>query len=107
MNHEKKDGGSKKQRMPDVLPVGEPLPVVLPIPNVRGDRKAKPGQPPLRAKPRQEIQSKDVGIACKRCGCRHHATLDVRRVRDGRIRRRRECRHCTLQFVTFEAAEPD
>lgn len=44
------------------------------------------------------------GIACPRCGCRHFFTTHTEPLRDGRIRRRKECRHCGRKIVTFEAA---
>ncbi|MCX7670277.1 MAG: hypothetical protein N2439_09420 [Anaerolineae bacterium] len=43
------------------------------------------------------------GIACPRCGCRHFKTTHTEPLRDGRIRRRKVCRHCGRKIVTFEA----
>ena len=48
------------------------------------------------------ISPGDRGIACRRCGCRHHQVIYSRRRRDGSIARRRECRHCGHQFLTRE-----
>ena len=43
-----------------------------------------------------------IGIACPQCGCRHFYTTHTEPLRDGRIRRRKECRHCGHRIVTFE-----
>jgi len=51
-----------------------------------------------------ERPSKDeLGIRCPRCGCRHFKTTNTEPLRDGRIRRRKLCRHCGRKVVTFEA----
>ena len=42
------------------------------------------------------------GITCSQCGCRHFYTTHTEPLRDGRIRRRKECRHCGRKIVTFE-----
>ncbi|MBA2224585.1 NrdR family transcriptional regulator [Thermogemmata fonticola] len=51
------------------------------------------------------------GLVCPRCGCRHFKTTHTEPLRDGRIRRRKTCRHCGRKIVTFEAtpapARPD
>lgn len=44
----------------------------------------------------------DVGIACPRCGCRQLKTTHTRHVREGMIRRYKECRHCERKIVTVE-----
>ncbi len=46
----------------------------------------------------------DMGICCPRCGCRHFKTTNTEPLRDGRIRRRKTCRHCGRKLVTFEAS---
>ena len=43
------------------------------------------------------------GIECPACGCRHFFTTHTEPMRDGRIRRRKECRHCGRKLVTYEA----
>ncbi len=43
------------------------------------------------------------GIECPSCGCRHFYTTHTEPLRDGRIRRRKECRHCGRKIVTHEA----
>jgi transcriptional regulator NrdR family protein len=43
------------------------------------------------------------GIECPQCGCRHFNTTHTEPLRDGRIRRRKECRHCGRKLVTYEA----
>jgi transcriptional regulator NrdR family protein len=45
---------------------------------------------------------KDRGIACPQCGCRHFYTTNTEPLRDGRIRRRKVCRHCGRKIVTHE-----
>lgn len=42
------------------------------------------------------------GIPCPRCGCRHFYTTHTEPLRDGRIRRRKTCRHCGRRIVTYE-----
>lgn len=44
-----------------------------------------------------------VGIACPQCGCRHFYTTHTEPLRDGRIRRRKVCRHCGRKLLTFES----
>lgn len=45
------------------------------------------------------------GIECLTCGCRHFYTTHTEPLRDGRIRRRKICRHCGRRIVTFEASD--
>lgn len=45
------------------------------------------------------------GIECPKCGCRHFFTTHTEPLRDGRIRRRKICRHCGRRIVTFEASD--
>ena len=47
-----------------------------------------------------------MGIECPQCGCRHFYTTHTEPLRDGRIRRRKECRHCGRKLVTYEAPQP-
>jgi transcriptional regulator NrdR family protein len=42
------------------------------------------------------------GIRCPQCGCRHFKTTHTEPLHDGRIRRRKHCRHCGRKIVTFE-----
>jgi transcriptional regulator NrdR family protein len=42
------------------------------------------------------------GICCPRCGCRHFYTTHTEPLRDGRVRRRKVCRHCGRKMLTFE-----
>lgn len=44
----------------------------------------------------------DRGIECPRCGCRHFETTHTQPMHDGRIRRRKRCRHCQHRIVTYE-----
>lgn len=45
-----------------------------------------------------------AGIACPQCGCRHFYTTHTEPLRDGRIRRRKVCRHCGRKLLTFESS---
>jgi transcriptional regulator NrdR family protein len=42
------------------------------------------------------------GLECPHCGCRHFYTTHTEPLRDGRIRRRKVCRHCGRKVVTYE-----
>jgi len=46
----------------------------------------------------------DRGLECPHCGCRHFYTTHTEPLRDGRIRRRKVCRHCGRKIVTYETA---
>ncbi len=52
---------------------------------------------------RVQPQSSVRGIECPKCGCRYFYTTHTEPLRDGRIRRRKECRHCGRKIVTFES----
>lgn len=45
------------------------------------------------------------GIVCPKCGCRHFVTTHTEPLTDGRIRRRKVCRHCGRKVVTFESPQ--
>lgn len=49
------------------------------------------------------IPRSERGICCPKCGCRHFDTTHTEPLRDGRIRRRKTCRHCGRRVVTQEA----
>jgi transcriptional regulator NrdR family protein len=49
-------------------------------------------------------QSFSSGIRCPQCGCCHFYTTHTEPLRDGRIRRRKQCRHCGRRIVTYEVA---
>lgn len=42
------------------------------------------------------------GLECPRCGCGHFEVVETRPAPGGRIRRRRECRHCGWRITTLE-----
>jgi len=42
------------------------------------------------------------GIECPRCGCQHFIVVYTRPHKESRIMRKRECRHCGRQIVTYE-----
>jgi len=43
------------------------------------------------------------GLVCTECGCRHFWVIYTRTAPDGRVIRRRECRHCGRRITTVEA----
>jgi hypothetical protein len=43
-----------------------------------------------------------LGLRCARCGCRHFWVTHTEPATGGRIRRRRQCRHCRRRIVTYE-----
>jgi transcriptional regulator NrdR family protein len=53
------------------------------------------------------MSSDDKGLICRDCGCRHFYTTHTEPLKDGRIRRRRECRHCGRKVVTMELPSVD
>lgn len=62
---------------------------------------------PIHGEPRKPRRitgnTTDAGIVCRRCACRQFFTTHTERLTDGRIRRRRTCRHCGYKLVTYEA----
>jgi len=46
----------------------------------------------------------EVGIRCRRCGCRHLRVLYTRPTIKGRLLRRRECRNCGYRMTTYETS---
>ena len=42
------------------------------------------------------------GLECRNCGCRHFRVVYTRRARNGKLIRRRECRHCGKRLTTIE-----
>jgi transcriptional regulator NrdR family protein len=49
------------------------------------------------------VSRDQLGIACPTCGCRHFDTTHTEPLRDGRIRRRKVCRHCGRKVLTYES----
>ncbi|RPI81170.1 MAG: hypothetical protein EHM42_09725 [Planctomycetaceae bacterium] len=49
-----------------------------------------------------EQPDEPVGIVCRQCGCADLRVWRTRRMRGGRIRRERVCRHCGKRTVTTE-----
>ncbi len=44
-----------------------------------------------------------IGIRCPKCHCQHFSEVaDTRPAPKNRIRRKRRCRNCSTEFVTFE-----
>ena len=46
--------------------------------------------------------TEELGLECRKCGCRHFLVIYTRRAFGGRIVRRRECRHCGKRMTTLE-----
>jgi hypothetical protein len=44
---------------------------------------------------------RDVGLVCRKCGCREFRVLYIRRIPDG-IRRLKQCRYCGKRRMTIE-----
>jgi len=44
------------------------------------------------------------GLVCRACGCQHFRVVYTRPTWNGRIMRRRECRHCGKRMTTWERA---
>lgn len=42
------------------------------------------------------------GFICPRCGCRHFIVIYTRPLSDAKILRKRECRYCKRQMMTYE-----
>lgn len=42
------------------------------------------------------------GLICPRCGCGHFKVIYTRAKLDGKLMRRRKCRHCGRRVTTFE-----
>ena len=42
------------------------------------------------------------GLVCRKCGCRHFCVIYTRPAPDGKVTRRRECRHCGKRMTTIE-----
>lgn len=53
----------------------------------------------------EETPKPERGIACPKCGCRHLLTTNTERLSNGRIRRRKVCRHCGKKLVTTESVD--
>jgi hypothetical protein len=62
------------------------------------------GRPPACAPADRLKLSEKRGLDCPRCGCKHFHVLYTRAVLGGRIRRRRECRHCGRRITTHEVS---
>ncbi len=60
-------------------------------------KPAKPSAPPA--------PSSESGLRCRDCGCRELRVIYMRKAPLGRVRRRRECRHCGKRTTTYESEE--
>ena len=47
-------------------------------------------------------KSDDRGLTCRHCGCKHFRVVYTRAARDGKVIRRRACRHCGARITTWE-----
>ncbi len=57
-----------------------------------------------KVKPNSDEQR---GITCRRCEGSHFQVIYTRKVRGGRIMRRRECRYCGQRVTTWESIRYD
>jgi transcriptional regulator NrdR family protein len=46
--------------------------------------------------------TEERGLVCRGCGCRHFRVVYTRAIIRGRVKRRRECRHCGRRLTTIE-----
>ena len=53
------------------------------------------------------ISEEQRGITCRRCGGSRFHVIYTRKVRGGRIMRRRECRCCGQRVTTWESIRYD
>ena len=49
-----------------------------------------------------KTSQEQLGLECRRCGCKHFRVLYTRASQGGQIKRRRECRHCGKRITTWE-----
>jgi transcriptional regulator NrdR family protein len=61
----------------------------------------------MRAKKKPVPAEPTKGLVCPKCECRHFHVVEVSPLPEGKIRRRRECRHCGFRISTTEAAAND
>jgi len=47
-------------------------------------------------------RTKQAGLVCPQCGCRHIPVVSTYRIADGVVRRYRRCRHCGRPITTTE-----
>ena len=76
------------------------------------NQPAAPPQSPQKPEVQLEVGDQDKahgalddrGLVCPDCGCRHFYVVETRRTWGHRIRRVRECRHCSRRVDTYERA---
>lgn len=61
--------------------------------------RRKPDPPAAR---QPEPKEEQRGLCCRGCGCGHFRVIYTRKATGGKIRRRRECRHCGRRLTTTE-----
>lgn len=49
-----------------------------------------------------ERDGEKLGLVCRRCACQHFKVIYLKRLPNGAIVRRRECRHCGTRMTTRE-----
>lgn len=52
---------------------------------------------------RETEREEAVGLECPRCGCREFRTTKTMRLRDGTVRRYKQCEYCGRPAVSYEA----
>jgi transcriptional regulator NrdR family protein len=58
-----------------------------------------------RVKQHEEVVAgQKVGLVCRACGCQHFRVVYLKRLPNGVLMRRRECRYCGKRITTRETA---
>jgi len=50
------------------------------------------------------VDGQKAGLVCRACGCQHFLVVYLKRLPNGVLMRRRECRHCGKRITTRESA---
>lgn len=82
---------SRKPKPPDLV-IHEPF-VIEPPPQIMA---------PLPKVEVRGVPAEPVGLVCRKCGCSDFRVYYVRHKPNGRIQRKRLCRHCGTPKVTWE-----
>ncbi len=59
---------------------------------------------PKQAKSQPVLYGEKLGLVCRKCGCQHFRVIYLKRLPQGVVMRRRECRHCGRRVSTREQA---
>lgn len=86
-----------KAKEPKPKPAQTPMPKSIPT-----SQQLPTSQPTQLPTPRPTEQR---GLVCPKCGCAQLRVVYTRPAWGGRLRRRRECRHCGHRITTTERAQ--